>query len=37
MSPENRLQLMDKIAKEQQEIADRRPTRDEAEEAMYVR
>ena len=36
MSPENRLQLMDKICKEQQEIADRRPTRDEAEEAYAL-
>ena len=34
MSPENRLQLMDKIAKEQKKIEDRRPSRKEAEEAV---
>ena len=32
MSPENRLKLMDKIAKEQTEIKNRRPSRSEAEE-----
>ena len=34
MSPESRLQLMDKIAKEQKKIEDRRPSRKEAEEAV---
>lgn len=34
MSPENRLKLMDKIAKEQTEIKNRRPSRSEAEEAV---
>ena len=34
MSPENRLKLMDKIAKEQTEIKNRRPSRLEAEEAV---
>ena len=34
MSPENRLKLMDKIAKEQIEIKNRRPSRSEAEEAI---
>ena len=34
MSPENRLQLMDKIAEEQKKIEDRRPSREEAEEAV---
>lgn len=34
MSPENRLKLMDKIAKEQTEIKNRRPLRSEAEEAV---
>lgn len=34
MSPENRLKLMDKIAKEQIEIKNRRPSRSEAEEAV---
>ena len=34
MSPENRLKLMDKIAKEQTEIKNRRPSRSEAEKAV---
>ena len=34
MSPENRLKLMDKIAKEQTEIKNRRPSRMEAEKAV---